>query len=80
MGNGHRAGGWTRWGGIFLGGHFGTLCSCMWLVQGMSGDLRCPSSTSSVSAVGREKKVGLRAKVLDITVVALLEWRDSVWS
>lgn len=74
-----RAEGWDKWGGIFLGGCFGALCmlwGCIWLMQlvkGVLGDLGRFLSTSSVSAGNEEKRAGLRKKVLDVMVVALLE-------
>ena len=43
------------------------------LVRGVSGDLGRLPSTSGVSAVGGEKKAGLRGYALGIMVVALLE-------
>jgi len=67
------------WGGICLFGRLGAPCTpwgcawMVWLVRGVSGDLGRLLSASSVSAVGGEKKAGLRRYALGIMVVVLLE-------
>ena len=78
-GNGRWAVGGIRWGGRFLGGRLGApytpgCARLVWLV-GVSGDLVCFPAVSGTSAVGGVKKAGLRVKLLDIMVAALLERR-----
>ena len=81
-GKGRWAVSWVRWGGMFLSGHFGALCTpwgcarLVWLV-GMSGDFVYLPVVSGALAVGGVKNAGLRAKpeVLGNMVATLLEQR-----